>query len=210
MYEFKFDAAVRKFITERNDEIRNNNLEIDLIFFGDSITRRMNINRFYPSNKRILNSGIGGDNLSNMKKRIKEDVISLNPSEVVFLGGINDLRNWYLDGAKDEEVFINYIVHSYVEIITKLSSANIKVYPCFLLYTCEEEINFHYLNSVIKKINCKLEDFFKSENYQFLNYNVFLSNEYDELIKNFASDGLHPDEVGYWKISQYLKHKNII
>ncbi|MFV0255525.1 MAG: GDSL-type esterase/lipase family protein [Erysipelotrichaceae bacterium] len=210
MYEFKFDAAVRKFITERNEEIRNNNLGIDLIFFGDSITRRLNITRYYPSDKRILNSGIGGDNLNNMKKRIDEDVISLKPSEVVFLGGINDIRNWYLEGAKDEGVFINYIVDSYIEIITKLSGTNIKVYPCFLLYTCEEEFNYHYLNSVIKKINCKLEEFFESNNYHALKYNIFLSNEYDELIRNFANDGLHPDEVGYWKISQYLKQKKII
>ena len=45
----------------------------NIVFFGDSITRHYKINEFFPDSN-IINSGISGDEASDLVERIEEDV----------------------------------------------------------------------------------------------------------------------------------------
>ena len=64
-----------------------------MIFFGSSTTdnwgRRFG-SAFFPG-KPYINRGISGETTSQMLLRFQQDVVSLKPAAVVFLGGTNDV-----------------------------------------------------------------------------------------------------------------------
>lgn len=64
-----------------------------VVFLGDSITQGWGkeFKGLFPGVK-LANRGIGGDTTRGMLIRLKEDVLSLNPSAIVILAGTNDLE----------------------------------------------------------------------------------------------------------------------
>ncbi|MFT5328913.1 MAG: lysophospholipase L1-like esterase, partial [Planctomycetaceae bacterium] len=64
-----------------------------VVFLGDSITQGWGANfRDKFSGMKLANRGIGGDTTRGMLIRLKEDVLSLNPSAIVLLLGTNDVE----------------------------------------------------------------------------------------------------------------------
>ena len=64
-----------------------------VVFLGDSITQGWGANfRNKFSGMKLANRGIGGDTTRGMLIRLKEDVLSLNPSAIVLLLGTNDIE----------------------------------------------------------------------------------------------------------------------
>lgn len=63
-----------------------------VVFLGDSITQGWGktFRDQFPGMK-VANRGIGGDTTRGMLIRLQEDVLALNPSAIVFLGGTNDI-----------------------------------------------------------------------------------------------------------------------
>ncbi len=64
-----------------------------VVFLGDSITQGWGANfRDRFGGMKLANRGIGGDTTRGMLIRLKEDVLSLNPSAIVLLLGTNDVE----------------------------------------------------------------------------------------------------------------------
>jgi lysophospholipase L1-like esterase len=64
-----------------------------VVFLGDSITQGWGANfRDKFAGMKLANRGIGGDTTRGMLIRLKEDVLSLNPSAIVLLLGTNDVE----------------------------------------------------------------------------------------------------------------------
>jgi lysophospholipase L1-like esterase len=61
-----------------------------VVFFGDSITAKWNVNNAFPDFK-VANRGISGDTTRGMLCRLQDNVLDLHPKAIVILGGINDL-----------------------------------------------------------------------------------------------------------------------
>ena len=70
-------------------------MEADIVFLGDSITRGSNFHKRYP-NKKIINLGLSGDTLSGMLTRV-QTIKAFNPKQIFILGGINGLTNLNID-----------------------------------------------------------------------------------------------------------------
>ena len=60
-----------------------------IVFFGDSITEKWNLPKYFPHLK-TSNRGIAGDTTRGILQRVRDNVLNLHPSAVVLLGGIND------------------------------------------------------------------------------------------------------------------------
>ncbi len=76
-----------------------------LVFFGDSITQGWGDDfRGSFAGVKKANRGISGDTTRGMLIRLKDDVLSLNPSGVVLLMGTNDLE----EGAEPETIAGNF------------------------------------------------------------------------------------------------------
>ncbi|MFV0393568.1 MAG: SGNH/GDSL hydrolase family protein, partial [Coprobacillaceae bacterium] len=154
---FKHDDDIRFFLSERNDFISKDNINIDLILLGDSITRRYDISRYFPNEYRILNSGIGGDNIQNMISRLYPDVLNLKPTNVLFMGGINNLRNCLINNndfitCKDE------LISGYKEIISQCKKSNVNLTMSFIIKNHEPNLNFSVLNNWIDEVNNEIRD----------------------------------------------------
>ncbi|MEM7147393.1 MAG: GDSL-type esterase/lipase family protein [Verrucomicrobiota bacterium] len=97
-----------------------------VVFLGDSITQGWGkeFRDLFPGIK-LANRGIGGDTTRGMLIRLEEDVLSLNPKAIVFLGGTNDIES-----GIDPEI----IGRNFAAIIAAIKKHNPKV-PIILCRT---------------------------------------------------------------------------
>ena len=80
----------------KNTIVVENNVDVDFVFMGDSITDNWEINAYLGrSDKVILNRGISGDITEYVLKRFDADVIQLKPKHCILLIGVND--TWDLE-----------------------------------------------------------------------------------------------------------------
>ena len=66
------------------------NIDFDIVFFGNSITRGSSFHEYF-SNKKICNLGYPGDNLDGMLLRVNQ-IKAVNPTKVFIMAGINGLQ----------------------------------------------------------------------------------------------------------------------
>ena len=70
--------------------LKKMNIDFDIVFFGNSITRGSSFHEYFP-NKKICNLGYPGDNLDGMLLRI-DQIKAVNPTKVFIMAGINGLQ----------------------------------------------------------------------------------------------------------------------
>lgn len=209
----KFYSDVkRELFNKRKQFLNQNQPDVDLLFFGDSILQGFDCNRFGGSEKYIINSAIGGDTLDYMASRFEDDALYFQPKEILFLGGINDIRKWYNETRSVEEIdeLVDEIVTKYMRIIEQCLNTGINVYPCLLLLNAEEKNNFPFLNMAITQINQNLICRLSELELEYIDFNQVLSNNYGFLSRDCTDDGLHPNDYGNFEMYKILREKEIL
>lgn len=176
----------------------------NIVFLGDSLTEFYDLEKFYP-NKRIVNSGIGGNITDNILKNMQKRVYQYNPSKVILLIGTNDIQK----GRSIDEIIDNI-----KEIITGIENNRSKA-ELYIesLYPVNRELknngaqNRH--NEEIKEINEKLQSYCKEKNLTYIDVYSLLEDEDGNLKEEYTKEGLHLSEEGYEvvtkKLSTYLE-----
>lgn len=197
---------------QRDQALKAKLPNIELILFGDSILQGFDANRFGGSAKYILNSAIGGDSLDFMYKRLNQDVLAYEPQQVLFLGGINNIRSWYSENRQVTEIeeITNEVATKYQLVVDKLIESGVKVYPCTIILNAEDKNNYPFLNLVISSINQKLINYFNSNQLDYVDFNQVLANKYGFLSRDLTDDGLHPNDYGNFEMYQVLTKKGIL
>jgi lysophospholipase L1-like esterase len=189
-------------IEYRNDE--------NIVFYGDSITNKYEIENFFPANK-IINSGISGDEASDLIERIENDVYKYNPSKVFILIGINDLNH-----NVDKEEILNNIqeIITGIKINRKYTKIYVEsIYPINKDYMDEKGYGFNEEldNDDIIEFNKKIEELCNKNNITYIDVYDSLLDEEGNLNKEYSKEGLHLNDVGYLKVSEtlseYIKEK---
>ncbi len=204
------------FISKRNEFVINKN--IDLLLFGDSITEGFDINRYYPTNMTILNSGIGGERLDTAYARIKSDCINLKPKKVLFNLGINDFIHNEEDPLNSYEQRIDELFKLHTSLLKQITANEIEVVVSSIIMLGELDYdieknklrNFPYQNMHIKLLNKKIYDYCKENNILYIDYNKVLCNEYGYLKGSYTYDKIHLNEKGYFEIIKLLIDKGVI
>lgn len=182
----------------KNDKSMEN-----IIFFGDSLTARYDLEKFY-SNKYIINKGINGNQTEDLLNRIDEDVYEYNPSKVILLIGINDLINEV--DAKDVLLNIETIINE-----IRFNRPSAKIYVESLYPVDEQTINakkgenqVDVFNKDIKTLNGEIEKMCKSNRVTYINmFDILVDNE-GKLKKMYSKDGIHLTNLGYLKVTSVL------
>jgi lysophospholipase L1-like esterase len=161
-----------------------------VVFLGDSITAFWDLAKYFPG-RPYVNRGIAGQTTSQILLRFEQDVVSLQPEEVVILAGTNDIAR----NIGETEVEANY------RAIAELSSANgIKVVFASLLpvhnYTFDSALMSRPMEK-ITALNTWLKQYSKANRFIYLDYFSAMVDERGLLKKEFSSDGLHPNAEGY-------------
>ena len=181
--------------------------DIQLVFLGDSLTRRWEDNsdlwNMYFSEYQAVNFGVGGDCLENIKWRIlNSELDGINPKVIIVLAGTNNLDH------DSEEKIVNGI-QEIVEIIqNKLTHT--KIVLLGLLPRNRNETDIDYIRK-ISRINSQLHAFYANSQIAFRDIGTLLLNEqgvlngHDVVSNTIMPDGLHLNRAGYEIIGPELK-----
>lgn len=161
---------------------------IDFIMLGDSLSARGDWEvLLYP--KKVLNLGHDGDTVKGVLKRLYL-IPEVKPKALFLMIGINDM-SLYLS--------LDEIYENYIKILEELKSNGIKVVIEAILYTQMDSFN-----KKVKIINEKIKEYAKSNQIDFLDLNIHLSNG-DYLKDEYTTDGLHLNLDAYQVWAKEIK-----
>jgi lysophospholipase L1-like esterase len=167
------------------------------VFLGDSITQGWgdDFGGNFPGVK-VANRGISGDTTRGMLIRLKEDVLSLNPSGVVLLMGTNDLEEM----AEPETIGENFKL-----IIAALKKHNPKL-PIIVCQVFPSSESKKRPADKIKKVNDLYAAAVKGDAQVTLieTWTLFADDKGDAKAAEFP-DLLHPNAAGYAKWGAALR-----
>ena len=168
-----------------------------LVFLGDSITQGWgdDLGGAFPG-VQVANRGISGDTTRGMLIRLKEDVLSLNPSGVVMLMGTNDLE----EGAKPKTIADNLKL-----IVAELKKHNQKM-PIILCQVMPSSAQKKRSADDIKQINALYAAAVKGDSQVTVvdTWTLFADGNGDAKSAEFP-DLLHPNQAGYVKWANALR-----
>ena len=165
--------------------------KMNIVMLGDSITARMDWNRFL-GREDIVNLGLGGSTTENFLKRINS-VYELKPQLCFVLGGINDFLHQDKPVA---EVFENIKT-----IAEQLKEHNITPIIESTLFVTGALEQARGVDTKVLILNKLLKEFCDENSIEYLDLNkAFLKDH--KLLRRYDRDGVHLDLEGYklWRL----------
>lgn len=192
-------AQLKKYAAE-NKKLKNpSKTEQRVVFMGNSITEFWKSDRPF-FNSTYINRGISGQTTSQMLERFNQDVISLKPTVVVILGGINDIAQ--NNGPVTlEQTFKNISAMAELAKKNKIKVILSSVLPAF---------DFYWRPGLlpapkIKKLNAMIKSYCLRNKLSYVDYYSAMVDERGGLQKNFSEDGVHPNVAGYKKMEPLIE-----
>lgn len=201
----KYDIS--KQIKKDNFTFLNNTCckEGQTVLVGDSITEIWNVTDLFGEySKRtslaVYNRGISGDTSDRLLERIRENVTSIKPKNIVLLIGTNDL------GVKSGTQFTAKYVSEILDVI-KADCPDAKVI-LQAIYPVNKNIDKWMVgarkNSDIKIANQKLKILAKEKDVIFADFSEILSDKNGNFNAEYTYDGLHPNAKGFAVVTEKL------
>ena len=171
----------------------------NIVFLGDSITDFYPIDSIYMD-LPIVKSGISGYTTEDILSRMDEMVYQYNPTSVFLLIGTNDIM---YGGDSTKEATIENIEKIISNIKSNRKKAKIyleSIYP--VNYSVNPSVVRKRDNNIINEMNDTLKEYCKKNNVTFINMSKELQDEKGNFDAKYTDDGIHPNNLGYAKISQ--------
>lgn len=171
-----------------------------IVFLGDSITSRCDLNKYFP-NYNVYNSGIAGNMTKDILDNMENRVFVYNPTKVFILIGTNDLVYSGLDN--------DGIKNNIEEIINKIyeKNSNTKIY-LESIYPVNNSLNKEIVetrtNDNIKDLNNKIEKICNNNKCTYINMYDNLTDKNGNMKRIYTVDGLHLNKIGYKVITNKL------
>ncbi len=197
-------ANLKKYAAENKELKPAAKGENRIVLMGNSITEFWKYidSDFFIKNKYI-NRGISGQTTSQMIVRFQQDVISLKPSVVVILAGINDIAE------NTGPITLENIFKNIISMATAAKQNKIKVVLSSVLpaYDFPWRPGLQPANKIIR-LNAMIEAYCKANKIVYIDYYSSMVDERKGLDKKYSADGVHPTIAGY-KIMEPLIEKAI-
>lgn len=180
-------------------ELTNNKEKI--VFAGDSITDRYDLNRFYNySDKQIINSGIGGYTTTKLLNRFNNVIEQYNSDKLFLLIGINDLGQGF-----DKNLTIDNIKKIVTQ--TKKANTNTKIYieSIYPVDRNKRSNSEKRNNEDIQFINKKISEYCSNNDVTYIDVYSALIDKDGNLADEYTLDGLHLTDSGYDVVTNILK-----
>lgn len=174
----------------------------NIVFLGDSITD------FYPIDDifvdlSIINSGVSGYKTQDILDNMNDMVYKYNPTSVYLLIGTNDLLG-------DDEEEVENVKEKTKEIVDEIHK-NRKKTNIYIesIYPINRRLNLSSVkeryNEEIMEVNDYLKEYCEEKSYlTYIDVYKYLIDGDGNFSKIYTEDGLHPNELGYARISQVL------
>lgn len=167
-----------------------------VVFAGDSITELINMELFDDYREKsgliVYNRGISGDTSDRMAERFYDNVLSIAPSKIVMLIGINDLS---------KKADVSLIVNN----VEKMLKQNAEVCGAKVILQAVYPISVVMRPHVRKSCSTKrialtndgLKQLATKYNATFIDLTEQLAHQDGNLKREYTYDGLHPNAVGF-------------
>lgn len=175
-----------------------------VVFLGNSITEAGRWSDMLPG-KPVLNRGISGDISFGVVARMDE-IVSLKPSKVFLLIGVNDLKR---------EIPTKYIIQNYKAIVKRLRQElpKTKIYLQSVL-PVNNELLIDAFKSVdnrnIALLNDALESMSDEKKVIYVNLHKVFADANGELKPSVTPDGIHLHLPAYTHWVEFLKTKKYL
>lgn len=159
--------------------------DIDIVFFGDSIIRGGNWERYFPE-KKIINLGVSGDTIYGMTNRINMITV-VHPKKVFICGGINSLSRYN----------VKLVLAQYKNMLIKIRNSvpNARIFVQSVLPISKSNEKWAD-NDTIILFNSELEKLTKDLNCTYINiHNLYTEN--GVMNPKLTKDGTHLQKDAY-------------
>ena len=200
----KKNVELNKLTTSKSNDTSNfkklkNNENV--VFFGDSITEIYQIENIYDD-YRIIKSGVSGYKTTDLLKNINKMVYRYNPTKVILLIGTNDIGN-----DASNEMQNKTVNNKKISTDIKKNRPNTKLYV-ESIYPVNKNKNSSLVakrnNDAIKNMNKKIKEYCKKNNITYIDMFDQLKDNDGNFNEKYTDDGLHPNTLGYAKITRIL------
>lgn len=194
-------------LSYQNKKIENISLKFErytkgerILFLGDSITSRYDLNKYYTSHN-TFNSGVGGNQTTDILNDLDNRVYKYNPTMVFLLIGTNDL---VYSGLDNSSIKINI-----EEIVTKIHERfpDARIY-LESIYPVDSNVNKEIVesrtNDNIKLLNSKIKNICDDGKCTYINMFDILKNKDGNMNRLYTVDGLHLSKFGYKVVTKEL------
>lgn len=197
-------STQRKIIIEKENSTQNNkNIKNEnIVILGDSITELYPIDEIY-SDLPIVKSGVSGYKTTDILERMDKMAYEYNPTKVFLLVGINDIA--YDTTTENVEKTLDNIKTIIKKI--KKNRRNAKIYV-ESIYPINRELNGNKINEDINEVVINLNDEIKNvcteTKSTYINMHDELIDDDGNFSEDYTDDGIHPNTLGYAKITRVL------
>ncbi len=198
MPESKAETKLVKDNEKKEKRIGNENV----VIFGDSITELYPVSEIY-GDMPVLKSGVSGYKTQDLLDRMDKMLYQYNPTKVILLIGINDFMP---DKSEENQ---EYIIKNIKKIIAEIKK-NRPMAKIYLesIYPINTELKKTLAepgdNEIIKSINERLKEYCDTDDVVYINMFDELTDRDGELDSTYTNDGIHPNTMGYAKITRVL------
>ena len=171
----------------------------NIVFLGDSITEIYPISEIF-GNLPIVKSGVSGYTTQDILDRMNSMVYQYNPTKVFLLIGTNDIMND--TKMETREKLVDNIKKIIENIKSNKKNAKIyleSIYP--INRNMKKEMVAERNNGAIIDINKRLKKYCEDNSITFINMHDELLDKDGNFDEKYTYDGLHPNTLGYAKIS---------
>ncbi|MFC3053219.1 GDSL-type esterase/lipase family protein [Kordiimonas pumila] len=193
-------AAANEALLEAPDNRRR------VVLMGDSITFHWEPESL-PKVKgvQLINRGIAGQNSSQMLLRFEDDVVALGPKAVVILAGTNDLRS-FVGSPRDATPQMVARLSRNIMAMCDIANAHgiYVVLSAIPPVGAGQDPNKRDPEAILIA-NEWLHQFAKKRGYAFVDYYNNLVGDNGYLVPELTHDGLHPNIVGYRRMSSVFQ-----
>ena len=185
-------------VQDKTDSIVKNE---NIVFVGDSIFDWFPTEKIF-SDFPIVNSGIGGNRTTDILENMEERIYKYNPTKVFIQIGTNDIE-WEDSDELNEEVYQN-IVKIAEGVKANRSQSEIYIISIYPVNNNLPGAHERHI-SEIKTINAKLKQYCAStEGVDYIDAFSQLVGDDGMLDIDYTDDGLHPNGLGYAKLTEIL------
>jgi lysophospholipase L1-like esterase len=166
-----------------------------VVFLGDSITDIWRLNEYFPD-RDFVNRGISGQITGQMLARMESDVIRLQPTALVVLGGTNDIARGIALTTIEDNLAMLAELATYYQIKVIFSS----VLP---VSDYHKDVNPNYEQTrgrplaTLRALNDWLKTYCTKRSVTYIDYYSKLTDGSGFLKSDLSDDGLHPNSSGY-------------
>ena len=172
-----------------------------IVLIGDSLTSCMPKGFVGNECDEIINKGVENIGVRTYRKYFWPRMEIKNVDVYVLLIGVNNILR--PDCDYDDDLSMDDLVAKLEDFIDAICSEKKSKLIVQSLYPTSDK----NVNDKICYVNRKIEKFCKKENINYVNMYEILCDENGLMKKEYSSDGIHPNIIGYNIIGKYLNQR---